>query len=156
MLASPYLPFSSVTLYAQWTADVFIVTFDARGGTVSTHTATFTVGGSPVDLPTPRLAGRTFEGWYTASSGGQRVSGPLSPTSAETLFAQWSQKAPSSPTDLRSSRTKNQIIVRWSSDARVPQAIRARSYVGLPGRSRSLRSLISAYSAHAELPRPTR
>jgi uncharacterized repeat protein (TIGR02543 family) len=117
MLASPYLPFSSVTLYAQWTADVFIVTFDARGGTVSTHTATFTVGGSPVDLPTPRLAGRTFEGWYTASSGGQRVSGPLSPTSAETLFAQWSQKAPSSPTDLRSSRTKNQIIVRWSSDA---------------------------------------
>ncbi|MGN0917480.1 MAG: InlB B-repeat-containing protein, partial [Candidatus Enterousia sp.] len=58
---------SNTTLYAQWTCN-------------------------SVTLPTPTRVGYTFNGWYTAASGGTRVGGAGSsycPTSATTVYAQW-------------------------------------------------------------------
>ena len=46
-----------------------------------------------VTLPTPSRNGYTFNGWYTASSGGTRVGGAgasYTPDTTRTLYAQWS------------------------------------------------------------------
>lgn len=45
-----------------------------------------------VTLPTPERAGYTFNGWYTSSSGGTKVSSSYTPTANTVLYAQWSAK----------------------------------------------------------------
>jgi len=43
-----------------------------------------------VTLPTPTTrAGYTFEGWFTAASGGTKVESPYTPTENKTLWARW-------------------------------------------------------------------
>ena len=116
LTSSPFVPFGSVTLFAQWTPDVYLVTFDANGGSVSTHSTSFTVGGRALTLPTPSYAGHTFKGWYSAASAGALVSDPFSPTDAVTLYARWSLKTPLSPADLSVSRSKSQIVAHWRLD----------------------------------------
>lgn len=66
-----YTANAAATLYAQWTS------------TTST---------SAVTLPTPTRTDYTFNGWYTAATGGTRVGGAGSsytPTASITLYAQW-------------------------------------------------------------------
>jgi uncharacterized repeat protein (TIGR02543 family) len=63
----------------------------ATGGN-STTSASFTVGGSAVTLPTPTKTGYTFGGWYsdsglTASAGSAGAS--YSPSANVTLYAKW-------------------------------------------------------------------
>ena len=80
------------TLIAQWTPGTYIVTYDPRGGTVDTTTATYTSGNVGLALVTPTLAGYTFNGWYTAASGGTRIGGAADryrPTENITIYAQW-------------------------------------------------------------------
>ena len=62
---------ANTTLYAQWSS--------------STSTASVT-------FPTPTRTGYTFNGWYTAASGGSYVgkTGNYTPTGTVTLYAQWS------------------------------------------------------------------
>lgn len=58
----------STVLYAQWSAM------------------------SAITLPTLTRDGYTFLGWYTAASGGSKVTSPYTPTSASvTLYAQWEE-----------------------------------------------------------------
>jgi uncharacterized repeat protein (TIGR02543 family) len=60
---------AATTLYAQWTANTYVVTYnynDATGGN-STATASFTTAGSAIVLPTPTKTGFTFAGWYSDS-----------------------------------------------------------------------------------------
>ena len=42
-----------------------------------------------VKLPKPTKSGYTFDGWYTASSGGTKVNNTYTPTSNITLYAHW-------------------------------------------------------------------
>ncbi len=89
---------SNLTLYAQWTTSKFVVTFDADGGTASVPSEQFAAGASPFALPDATLAGSTFEGWFTAPSGGSLVGAAgasYAPTDSVTLFAQWSTSASS-------------------------------------------------------------
>ena len=71
------------------------VNFDAQGGTVATPQVTVAPGAflSTVTLPTPTRAGYTFDGWFTAETGGEQVTETyaqgLKPTSDLTLFARW-------------------------------------------------------------------
>ncbi len=88
-----YAPSSSLTLYAQWTANVNTVTFAADGGTVSPSNMSYTAGASPLTLPTPIFTGYTFAGWFSAPTGGSLVGtggASYSPASSLTLYAQWS------------------------------------------------------------------
>ena len=65
--AKNYDKTSASTLYAQWTSKA-------------------------VTLPTPTRTGYTFNGWYTASSGGTKIGdagASYTPTAASTLYAQW-------------------------------------------------------------------
>lgn len=79
------------TLYAKWTAKTFTVTFDANGGSTSTASKTVTYASTYGTLPTPTRTGHTFGGWYTAKSGGTKITADttVSITAAQTLYARW-------------------------------------------------------------------
>lgn len=80
------------TFYARWSINQYTVTYDANGGSVSPTSATVNAGSS-VTLPTPSRSGYTFNGWYTASSGGTYLGGggsTYTPSSSVTIYAQWS------------------------------------------------------------------
>ena len=83
---------SNKTWYARWTATyrIYTVTFDGNGGTPSPSTITKTYGSELGTLPTCSRTGYTFLGWYTASSGGTKISSTTKITGTITYYAQWS------------------------------------------------------------------
>jgi uncharacterized repeat protein (TIGR02543 family) len=86
-----FTPPSSITMYARWSIIQYTVTYNANGGTVSPTSATVDAGSSTT-LPTPSRSGFTFNGWYTASSGGSFLGlggTSYTPSSSITIFAQW-------------------------------------------------------------------
>lgn len=70
-----------------------IVTFDARGGSVSPSSKTVYYGSTYGTLPTPTSAvtGQVFTGWFTTSTGGTQVtsSTTVTKTSSHTLYAHY-------------------------------------------------------------------
>ena len=75
---------STITLYAQWGA--YTVSYNTHGGSACES------GSGTVTLPTTTRTGYTFNGWYTAASGGTKVGNAgasYSPTATITLHAQW-------------------------------------------------------------------
>lgn len=77
---------------ASW-AQRFTVSFNYNGGSGTTTSLT----GSSVKLPTPSARTNfSFNGWFTATSGGTKIgnaNATYSPTAAITLYAQWTQTA---------------------------------------------------------------
>ena len=74
------------------------ITFNANGGSVAktskTVAQTYEGDANSVygDLPTPTLAGHTFDGWYTEETGGNKVTSASSTTALlgdQTLYAHW-------------------------------------------------------------------
>lgn len=83
----------NVTYYAQWTATLrsYTATFNGNGGgTPSPSTITKTYGSELGTLPTCSRTGYTFLGWYTASSGGTKISSTTKITGTVIYYAQWS------------------------------------------------------------------
>lgn len=83
----------NVTYYAQWTANIrsYTATFNGNGGgTPSPSTITKTYGSELGTLPACSRTGYTFLGWYTASSGGTKISSTTKITGTVTYYAQWS------------------------------------------------------------------
>lgn len=82
----------NVTYYAQWTATLrsYTATFNGNGGgTPSPSTITKTYGSELGTLPTCSRTGYTFLGWYTASSGGTKISSTTKITGNVTYYAVW-------------------------------------------------------------------
>ena len=79
------------TLYAHWKANQYTVTFDSNGGTVSTKSKKVTYNSTYDTLPIPTRAGYTFDGWYTAETGGTKVTTntKVTATADHTLYAHW-------------------------------------------------------------------
>lgn len=67
------------------------VTFNENGGTTPTATKAVTRGDAYGDLPTPTRTGYTFDGWFTAATGGTQVTASMTfaRTSNQTLYAHW-------------------------------------------------------------------
>jgi len=72
------------------------VTFDAGGGSVDNDSITVKAGGVYGGLPTPTRDGYTFDGWYTAASGGTRIVPDTTVVQTEdhTLYAHWTADLP--------------------------------------------------------------
>jgi len=90
--ADTYNPNIDVTVFAQWSASTYTVTYDAHGGTPTPTPESFAVGGLALTLATSSRSGYTFNGWYTASTGGSLIGtagDPYPPTATTTLHAQW-------------------------------------------------------------------
>ena len=79
---------SDMTLYAQWIANKQTVTFDANGGS-AVAAATVEYGQKAVEPAVPSRTGYTFNGWYTAKSGGEKFDFTKPVTADMTLYAQW-------------------------------------------------------------------
>ena len=71
----------------------YTVTFNANGGSVTTTSKTVTSGSTYGTLPTPTRSGYTFDGWYTAASGGTKItsSTTVNLTGNQTLYAHWTK-----------------------------------------------------------------
>lgn len=83
----------NVTYYAHWTATKrsYTATFNGNGGgTPSPSTITKEYNVALGTLPTCTRTGYTFLGWYTASSGGTKISTTTVVTKDITYYAQWS------------------------------------------------------------------
>ena len=81
---------SSVTYYAHWSAASYTVTFNGNGGTSTSRTVTY--NNSIGTLPSSNRDGYTFNGWYTAASGGSSISSSTTITGNVTYYAHWTQK----------------------------------------------------------------
>jgi uncharacterized repeat protein (TIGR02543 family) len=79
------------TLYARWSANEYTVTFDAQDGEVEPASKSVTYDANYGGLPTPTKTGHTFQGWFTAATGGTEVTAETTVKTAEdhTLYAQW-------------------------------------------------------------------
>ncbi|MCR5267875.1 MAG: InlB B-repeat-containing protein, partial [Lachnospiraceae bacterium] len=81
------------TLYAQWDARSYKVTFDANGGTLGGGVWTVNLAyDSPYGtLVTPTRKGYNFAGWYTEPTGGTPVTAStlVKIADAHTLYARW-------------------------------------------------------------------
>ncbi len=83
---------ADITLYAQWTANTYTVTFNANGGIAATPASkTVTFDSTYGALATTSRTGYTFNGWFTAASGGTEVTSTtvVSNASNHTLYAHW-------------------------------------------------------------------
>ena len=65
------------------------VTFDALGGSVPSGTMVVQIGTAIGSLPTATRSGYAFDGWYTAASGGTKVSAAATVAGNMTLYAHW-------------------------------------------------------------------
>lgn len=86
--------------WAGWKSSADSKTYSAGGSytlnqaTTMTAQWTTSTSGGTVTLPTPTRSGWTFNGWYTASSGGTKAGNAgasYRPASSITLYAQWTQ-----------------------------------------------------------------
>ena len=71
----------------------FTVTFNANGGSVDTSSKSVTNGSTYGTLPTPKRSGYTFQGWFTAASGGSKItsSSTVNLSANQTLYAHWTK-----------------------------------------------------------------
>ena len=78
------------TLYAHWTANNYTLTYNNNGGTGCTSKK-ITYNSTYGTLCTPTRTGYTFQGWYTAASGGTRVTAStlLTSNQNQTIYAHW-------------------------------------------------------------------
>lgn len=82
------------TLYANWTANTYTVSFDLNGGTGTAPAGiTVTYDGMYGNLPanTSTKTGCSFVGWFTSASGGTKIENATTVKTASnhTLYARW-------------------------------------------------------------------
>ena len=75
-------------------AGVAEVTFDANGGTCATTSKSYESGATLGTLPTATRSGYTFDGWFTAASGGTQVTEATVVTENVTYYAHWVEDQP--------------------------------------------------------------
>ncbi len=75
----------------------YTITFDANGGSVTPANAVTGAGGELTSLPTPTRSGSySFDGRYTAASGGTKVTTSYQFTADTTVYAHWTYTGGSS------------------------------------------------------------
>lgn len=98
---------------------VFTVSFNANEGIVNESSKTVVYGSSYGSLPTPTRDYYTFDGWYTAKTGGNKITESSVFNSAEnvTLYAHWT-KNPTSDWVLESALPAGASVVdqKWTYD----------------------------------------
>lgn len=89
------------TLFALWTKDdtppvsgtKYTITFNANGGSVTPASAETGEDGKLTSLPKPTREDYTFDGWYTAKTGGDKVTTRTVFTEDTTIYALWTKES---------------------------------------------------------------
>ena len=75
---------------AEETNDIYTITFNTNGGSVSPTTMQTGTDGKLTSLPIPVRSGSySFDGWHTAASGGTKITTDHVFTGSTTVYAQW-------------------------------------------------------------------
>ena len=96
--ASFTMPNSNTTLFAQWTANTYVLTYNTQGGSTAPSSSNKSYGASvTVSGSTPTRSGYSFAGWNTAANGTGTTylqsAGFNMPDADVTLYAQWTKTA---------------------------------------------------------------
>lgn len=84
------IPASNKSVVLAWTTNSYTLTYNPNGGTCATASKSIKYGEAYGTLPTPSRTGYTFNGWFTAASGGTQVSASTVMGAANaTIYAQW-------------------------------------------------------------------
>lgn len=87
---------SAQTLYAHWGIKSYVVSFDANGGSGST-TKTVKYSTAVGELPVPVRSDYVFDGWYTATTGGTKITAETVIYENVTYYAHWSENSITTP-----------------------------------------------------------
>ena len=80
----------AVTLWARWQVVTYTVTYENTQGATNTNATTYTIESDRITLTDITRTGYTFGGWYTALSGGSRVTEIEHGSTGDlTLYARW-------------------------------------------------------------------
>ena len=94
---------------------IYTVKYNANGGKCSTSIAKVTDGDTIYSLPTPTRTGYKFTGWYTAKTGGNKVTATTKITKSMTLYARWEIVNPSQVTGFTyNARTATTVSLKWT------------------------------------------
>ena len=80
------------TYYAHWKVPTYSITFHANGGTGGKTFAEVAKGatlGTYIDMLSPKRSGYTFDGWWTAKTGGTKVTASTVVNAGATYYAHW-------------------------------------------------------------------
>lgn len=80
--------------------NTYKITFDANGGTTSDTTLTTDTNGKIAKLPTATRTGYTFDGWFTATENGEKITADTVFTEDTTVYAHWTKNTESSDTPI--------------------------------------------------------
>lgn len=109
----------TVDEFNKYLKGVFMVSFNANEGIVNESSKTVVYGSTYGSLPTPTRDYYTFDGWYTAKDGGDKITESSVFNSAEniTLYAHWT-KNPTSDWVLESALPEGASVVdqKWTYD----------------------------------------
>jgi len=113
---------SNITLVAVWDA-IFTLTFENLSGATHENRTTFTVMTPTFMLENPSTrAGWTFVGWYTALTGGSRMTQiTLGTTNNRTLYARWADARPAFPDDFDREEIENYLPENWTPEDGWPE-----------------------------------
>lgn len=109
----------TVDEFNKYLKGVFTVSFNANEGVVNESSKTVVYGSTYGSLPTPTRDYYSFDGWYTAKTGGNKITESSVFNSAEnvTLYAHWT-KNPTSDWVLESALPEGASVVdqKWTYD----------------------------------------
>ncbi|MCF0123996.1 MAG: S-layer homology domain-containing protein, partial [Ruminiclostridium sp.] len=88
---------SSRYVFIKGEPTVITVSFNANGGQCSFNIAVVGEDGTLAELPDAARVHHTFDGWYTAKTGGTRVTTDTVFTKSTTLYAHWTAIVPGEP-----------------------------------------------------------
>jgi len=102
-----------ITYYAQW-VKAYTLTFDANGGIVSPKSKKVGNKLAYGALPTPTRSGYTFTGWYTAKTGGNKVTTTTKmPAKNVKVYAQWKKGSSVSNTGRVLNAAEKALVGKW-------------------------------------------
>jgi uncharacterized protein (TIGR02145 family)/uncharacterized repeat protein (TIGR02543 family) len=108
--------FQDTTTPPQPPQNAYSITFNANGGTVTPASANTNNNGQLTSLPTPTRSGYTFDGWYTAATGGTTVNESRVYTADATIYARWTAEPVTPPSggtfaDSRDGKTYKKVAI---------------------------------------------
>ena len=80
-----------ITLTAQWTTISYNITYEGLNGATNSNPVTYTIETATITLQNPTRTGYTFDGWFDATTDGNKVESIAQGSSgAKTFYARWS------------------------------------------------------------------
>ncbi len=102
-----------------WGKPLYRVIYNSNGGTAVVLKNV--VAENTITAPTPpKRTAYTFLGWYTAKTGGTKVTFPYKVSGPVTLYAHWKVAKPNAPTKVTAKRiAKRTIRIKWAAATKV-------------------------------------